>query len=53
MWDRERRAPRVVRKANRWIAAALLVALALAVVALVVADPAAAHTAGTWGVACI
>lgn len=48
-WGPQRRALRVTLKANRWIAAALLVALALAVAALLAADPAAAHTAGSVG----
>lgn len=45
-WDRPGHAPRKARKGFRWIAAALLVALALAAAALVAADPATGHTTG-------
>lgn len=49
IWDRQRPASRRGRLARRWIAAALLVALGLAVVALLMADPAAAYAADTAG----
>lgn len=48
-WDKQRRAPQRGRLARRWIAAALLLALGLAVVALLMADPAAADLAVAAG----
>lgn len=41
-WDPQRQAPQSARVARRWIAAALLSALFLAIAALLMADPAAA-----------
>ncbi|OBB74387.1 hypothetical protein A6B34_00870 [Mycolicibacterium monacense] len=45
-WSQQHEAPPTGRLARRWIAAALLLALGLAALALVVADPAAAHLPG-------
>ncbi|MCV7131287.1 MULTISPECIES: hypothetical protein [Mycolicibacterium] len=48
-WNQERREPLRGRLARRCIVTALLLALGLAVLALLVADPAAAHLAGLAG----
>lgn len=45
-WPQQRHTRPTGRLARRWIATALLLALGLAVLALLVADPAAAHLAG-------
>lgn len=48
-WGQERQALEKRRSPGRWIGAALLLALALAVVALLIADPASADPAMTAG----
>ncbi len=45
-WPHQRHTRSASRLARRWIATALLLALSLAVLALLVADPVAAHLAG-------
>lgn len=45
-WPHQHHARSAGRLARRWIATALLLALSLAVLALLVADPAAAHLMG-------
>ena len=48
-WPHQRHVRPTGRLARRWIATALLLALGLAVLAMLVADPAAAHLAGMAG----